>query len=355
MSLFDFNQIEVKYNANDLLDLFGEEQIYRHYWPNFKIGTSSSPLRTDKTPSFKCYHGQIGHLLWKDHSTGETGNVFSFVQQVLQRRGESLHMFDVYRRIYEELNGHVKPLSVQNNGAPVQRRRRSNKPKQTIIQAVLNEQGNIPAEALAYWEDFGITLSILKAYNVGYAAEIWIIKIDDTKRESFLWAKAEPGNPIFFYYFPHSKHIKAYRPLTRDKKRKWISNVTNSQDIQGLKQCDIENRKPNLLVLTKSMKDVMWLRSIGIDSIAIHGERHVYEPEFIEYLRKYCKHIISIYDNDIPGMKGAITLRNLYGIPCYFIPRHTGAKDITDLYKADRQLLFGLIEQLKEHIDGNSH
>jgi DNA primase len=57
----------------------------------------------------------------------------------------------------------------------------------------------------------------------------------------------------------------------------------------------------------------MWLRTIGVDAMAIHGERHMYTKEQMELLRAKYKRIVSLYDNDWAGMRGGLKLREKWG------------------------------------------
>ncbi len=206
----------------------------------------------------------------------------------------------------------------------------------------------IPPALMWFWSRLGITENILDAYHVGFATEVWLYISNNGSMTDMRWGRSTVEDPIFFYHFPESGHVKCYRPLTKDKKAKWISTANNDTDIQGLAQCDIEIRKPRLLVLVKSMKEVLFCRQFGIDAIAFHGENHIPTPEQIAYFRKYCGFLISLYDNDFAGIRGGIFLRNTYNIPNYFIPLCYGAKDPTDLYVKDAKRCLLLIDILNE-------
>lgn len=81
------------------------------------------------------------------------------------------------------------------------------------------------------------------------------------------------------------------------------------------------------------MKDVMLLRELGYDSMAIHGENHKFNEDFIRHIKKYRTNIISLYDRDNAGILGAKYLWKNYKIKPYFIPKKYNTKDISDLYK----------------------
>ena len=60
-----------------ILSKVTEYDIYAHYLGQFKVGAIyNSPFRKDKNPSFGVYYSKrTKQLLFKDHGTGECGNV----------------------------------------------------------------------------------------------------------------------------------------------------------------------------------------------------------------------------------------------------------------------------------------
>jgi hypothetical protein len=355
MSLFDFSLINT--TPNEVLQKYSEEQIYQHYWPQFQFGNACSPFRSDANPSFRIYNHRSSdwRIWWSDHKTGESGHVFQFVQKVYQLKGQRLSIPEICDKICEDLHD-GEALAIQKPKEYKQAKRRNSKALgSTIIQAIQDPCGGIPDWALCYWERFGISQAVLDAYHVSFAAEIYLIwHNDEGQRISQQWGVSTKGNPIFYYFFPDTGHMKVYRPMERDKKRKWISNVNNLQDIQGWAQC-MQSENHDLLILTKSLKDVMWLRTIGVDAMAIHGERHMYTKEQMELLRAKYKRIVSLYDNDWAGMRGGLKLREKWEVPCYFYPRSTGVKDTTDLYLKDYKQLFQFIQQFKAHLNADNN
>ena len=67
---------------SDILSQIDEYDIYAYYMGNFDIGKLyNSPLRTDdKNPSFAIFKGRRGNLMFKDHGSGESGNVIKFIK-----------------------------------------------------------------------------------------------------------------------------------------------------------------------------------------------------------------------------------------------------------------------------------
>jgi hypothetical protein len=360
MSVFDFSLITT--TPQEVLSLYSEEAIYQHYWPAFRFGNCHSPLRTDANPSFRIYETKNDKLpyriWWADQATGQSGHVFDFVMAAYKLHKQDYTLPEVCDRICEDLYTSNVPTIEHDVRHHKAKQRQSKKEHGVILQVVLDESNDMPDWAYAYWNRYGISRNVLDAYNVGFAKEAFIIRHEDGQRISHMWGASTHTNPIFYYYFPATKHMKFYRPLEKDRKRKWLSNVNNTYDIQGWEQA-MGSSNTELLILTKSMKDVMWFRTIGLDAIAIHGERHIYNKEQMEQLRGKYRNIISLYDNDWPGMRGALRMREVYGVPCYFYPRSTGIKDTTDLYLKDYRQLFRFIDQFKQehygHLPGTNN
>jgi hypothetical protein len=346
--LFNFDQIQQPLTTETILQQYTEDQLYSFYCPEFTLGDICSPFRAENSPSFGFYERRDGSgtIMWKDSKTGETGGVFKFIERVLRKQGFAGSFGQMLERIKNDLS-HGAPTAITFDKDPSTPKIKQ-KRKISILDVVETKEQDIPKVFLPIWENLGISRNILDAYHVGFAVEVWLTIMIKGVTTQFMWGKSTNDNPIFYYHFPWSGHFKIYRPLEKVRKRKWINTATNDTDIQGLFQCNIEERKPRLLVITKSMKDVMFLRSLGVDAIAFHGEGHLVDAAFITYLRQHCGFIISIYDNDIAGMRGGVYLRNTFGIPAYFIPRCYESKDITDLYKTDYRRCFLIADILNE-------
>ena len=105
-------------------------------------------------------------------------------------------------------------------------------------------------------------------------------------------------------------------------------------------------QKGDLLVVTKSMKDVMCLYSLGITAIAPNSENLFLTESQFEKLSKRFKKIVVFYDNDLPGIHNMNQIRKKFNIDCIFIPRSYGAKDISDFHaKYGREKTLNLIER----------
>ena len=118
-----------------------------------------------------------------------------------------------------------------------------------------------------------------------------------------------------------------------------MGNVS-TKTIQGYKQLP---KGGKLLVITKSMKDVMLLYELGIPAIAPNSETQFVSDKMLEELHTRFKHIVLLYDNDLTGVTFTNKIRKAHPdlIP-FLIPRKTLCKDLSDFYK-----VYGKLETKK--------
>lgn len=112
--------------------------------------------------------------------------------------------------------------------------------------------------------------------------------------------------------------------------------------MQGAKQLPKED---DVLVITKSLKDVMTLYSLGITAIAPNSENLFLTESQFSKLKSRFKRIIVFYDNDLTGIHNMNKIRKSFDVECMWIPRSYGAKDISDFHKMyGREKTLELIE-----------
>jgi hypothetical protein len=325
-----FMDLGPKVNLEQIIRAVGEEAVFKYYCSEFPSRLFNSPFRGDATPSFGFYEGSSKwQWKWKDLATGESGNCVDFVMKKFM-----ITFPEALAKIAQDLE--ITPY--QNITYKSVHKERTPKTREP---ALLRVRGRpFSASDLAYWYQWPITTNILNYYNARVADELWK---DDKK----LWGYQE-NDPTFYYFFPLSQHIKGYRPKAPTKKDKWISNVDDNVDIQGYYQCRIKQHPGRPLILTKSMKDIMFFRAFGYNSMAKNGEGYYYNPDFIRHIKKYCHPIISLYDNDAPGIKAANRDRDLYGIVPYIIDTAWAQKDPTDLWLHNYRKAYQLLNHVEE-------
>lgn len=290
-----------------ILSKVTEYDIYAKYLGHFKVGMIyNSPFRKDKNPSFGIYYSKrTKQLLFKDHGTGECGNIIKFV---------SLYTgITNYDDILKEI---VSKLNITNNTVFVSSKQYIPS-QETIIGIVRQDFTDVDID---YWSQFGINTKTLKKFNVNsikYYLCNGIVK-GIYKRE----------NPMYAYKVYNN--FKIYRPLA-DKYTKWRNNLTE-YDIQGYEQLP---QKGDILFITKSMKDIMCLYEMGIPAISPSSESTFIPNDVLEQLKTRFKRIIILFDRDVPGAKQSRKISLKTGLEAMFIKKAYKAKDLSDAIKAN--------------------
>lgn len=290
-----------------ILSKVTEYDIYAKYIGQFKVGMIyNSPFRKDKNPSFGIYYSKrTKQLLFKDHGTGECGNVIKFVS-----------LFTGKTEYNDILSDIVDKLNITNNTKLVSSKQYI-QPTETVIGVVRQEFTDVD---INYWKQFNISINTLKKFNVNsikYYLCNGIVK-GTYKRE----------NPMYAYKVYNN--FKIYRPLA-DKYTKWRNNLTD-YDIQGYEQLP---QKGDILFITKSMKDVMCLHEMGYPAVSPSSESTFLPKDVLEQLKTRFKRIIILFDRDTSGVKRSRKLSQETGLEAMFINKKFKAKDISDAVKAN--------------------
>jgi hypothetical protein len=169
-----------------------------------------------------------------------------------------------------------------------------------------------------YWRSFHIPIKTLDKFGVSPIQYVFL-------KDIIIWTYS-PKNPIYCYKIYNG--LKIYRPFAK-KTEKWLSSCTR-YDLQGLQQLP---KTDDLLIITKSLKDVMVLHELGYTAVAPHAENHSIPKGVMDNLKSRFKRVIVLYDNDRAGIDGAKKLNERYGLPLIFIPQKYELKDISDFVK----------------------
>jgi sulfur relay (sulfurtransferase) DsrC/TusE family protein len=290
--IYDTSKVIDVLTLEEVLKHTTEYDIYSYYLGSkFDVGKiMSSPFRQDLKPSFGIFKDKSNTaLLWKDQATGETGNIITFVKKYknLYRNSQALKL------IWDEVvKGHLK---ISERGKEVVEHYSSTK---TIISI---KRKNFTDTDDEYWGQYNITRETLNKFNVVPILHFWI---NDTM-QSLVYSKDCP-----MYAYRIFDKFKIYRPLSTFKKDKWRTNCS-SIDLQGYEQLPT---KGNLLIITKSLKDVMVLYQLGYNSVALQSENDHLNKDILLDLQKRFKRIVIFFDNDIPGFESAVKLSEKYNL-----------------------------------------
>jgi len=301
------NQNKKAIEKSDILSRVTEYAIFAHYIGNFKIGhVYNSPLREDKNPSFGIFvSNKTGSLLYKDMSSGECGDVFNFVKKYKN--------LSTYNETLELISNDI--LAKGPNQGELQSESRRYELKEKHISVVRKPFTKVDVN---FWSQFFITEETLKAYKVD-AIQKYLV-------DNLVKSKYTNDNPMYCYKV--FNRFKIYKPF-ETKINKWRGNLS-SLDIFGFEQLP---ESGDLLIITKSLKDVMVLKELGYDAVAPSSESTIIPNVVIDNLKSKFNKIVVFYDRDKTGMKFARQLCAANGFNAIFINKKYKTKDISDLIK----------------------
>lgn len=265
------------------------EQFKAAYLQGYEWGqVICSPLRFDKNPSWAMYKRDT-NVYWVDFATRDEGDAVQFVCEI-ENCSPYTALLKLNNYAYTEVTGDYRRVV----------------PHEKIITW---EPRGYNVHDQEYWEGrYQIPLEVLEEYDVEPAK---ILYLNDQ-----FYAK---GEHIYVYRFG-AERCKVYMPYN-EKNRKWlcVGNV-----VQGYDQLPLHG---DLLVITKSLKDVMAFRTLGVPAIAPGSESVLLPYDFIYKLQKRFTRIVVCFDNDKAGIKGAQLYTDTYGFDQVYVPKE---KDLTD-------------------------
>ena len=292
-------------SIKDILDRLSDYDIYSYYIGQFKIGKLiNSPLRSDdNNPSFAIFKGANNGLFFKDHGSGEGGNALKFVKLIKN--------ITTREELEKELLRIVRKVNPNVNSA---KRTYSNSTITTPMTIGIVRQPFTKTD-IEFWKKFNIHIDTLKKYNV-FSIKYYLC--NNTVRGIY-----KEDNPMYAYKI--YDRFKIYRPHA-SKYVKWRSN-TNTEHVQGMEQLPSFG---NLLIITKSLKDVMCLYEMGYNSISPSSETTFLPKNILESLKERWKHIVILYDRDKTGVAEARKYSKQFNLDAIFVHKRFKSKDISD-------------------------
>ena len=285
-----------------ILSKVTEYDIYAKYIGQFKVGMIyNSPFRKDKNPSFGIFYSKrTKQLLFKDHGTGECGNVVKFVQLYTGKTN--------YNDILQDI---VSKLNITNDTV-LDSSKQYIPSTETVIGVVRQKMTETD---INYWSQFHISTKTLKKYNVD--------SIKYYLCNGVVKGIYKPENPMFAYKVYNN--FKIYRPLG-DKYTKWRNNLTE-YDVQGYEQLP---KKGDICIITKSLKDVMCLYEMGIPAISPSSESTWIPQTVLDDILKRFKRVLICFDRDTVGVKNLRKISLKTGLEPILVHKKWKAKDISD-------------------------
>jgi DNA primase len=317
---------------DDIMSRVSEYDIYAAYIGEFKVnGVMKSPLRKDKNPSFCIYQSrQTGRLRFKDYATGEKGNVIDFVKLYINDSNYS----NVLQHILKRTG--VKTIVRPRKYVSTELRPNTQITDIGVVRQALTEEDR------QYWLSYGIRIMTLKLFNVD-SIKYYI------NNGKCIWS-AKEHDPLYCYKI--FDKFKIYRPKAT-KGNKWRNNL-GENDVEGLEQLmkhielndnvevsrgDTYSKSLDVIIITKSLKDVMVYHELGYHAIAVHSETSFLSPKVLSYLKKHSNKLLINFDRDKTGVTQQYKIYREYGIQGYFMPKKFNAKDVSDAVQLNGKLV----------------
>lgn len=314
--MFSLKDAYTNITLDYIFSKISEYELWLKYCPNFKKFDESfhSEFYRDNNPDCRLFKTEGNRIRYKDFGNGDNLSIIEYIQKkYLCDFKECLTIISNDFKLYKSsiiVNKETRLLNFEENIPKI-------KTKIDIISQPFT------ITDFNYWSRYSIPLDLLQEYNIFSCKTVYIIKND--KVIIFNYNK---NNPIYAYRFVNNGgySYKIYFPFA-DKKYKWLFSGGTKEDIEGYNQLSLNGSK---LILTKSLKDCISFRLIGYDAISLQGEANKLDIELVNKLLKRFDTIITVYDNDEEGIRGANRIYKDYGFKYFFVDNH---KDLSDYIK----------------------
>jgi hypothetical protein len=323
---------------DNLLRLISSYDIFKYYIPSFKeVGQGfRSELRNDSNPT--CFIYVRGNeLVYKDFASQGNLSCFDYVAQKY-----NLTYYQSLQVIALDFKLDLSFVKTVNNHSPlktpiVHNYKISEKDTKLCEISVIIRDFNLYDKE--YWnKKYNITVKELKKFKV-FPLDCFFIN------GTFI-----NSNTLTYGYYLGLEELtnrqlwKIYKPLIKNNsKGKWFTNA-DYRTILGYANLP---EYGELLIITKSLKDVIVLNKANLIAISAHAEGIIIQEDTINHLKERFKKIIVIFDNDKVGILNANKYKEKYNLPIYFLPE--SIKDPSDF--VEYYSLEDLIIYLKETVD----
>lgn len=300
-----------------VLSLVSQEDIMSHYL-GIPVETGvlyKSPLRHDRNPT--CGFAYVNQKLYfRDFQGHFFGDCFDVVMKV-----RNCSFPDALSTVLNDLyhsNGSNRSIL------------KDTVPNREYKNFEVNCRESWNSIDKAFWKPFGITSGILQKFEVFPMKFGWI--------NGTMVYRHKDSDPGYVYFVKENEDnswkMKFYLPF-REKGKKFMGNC-GADDLFGYNQIP---EKGDSLIITKSLKDVMSLYSLGFTSVGLQAESMCFSGNIWDDLSSRFTNIISLLDYDYAGVKMANHLKKKFNVPYMFLTNGKfntydyKAKDISDFVK----------------------
>lgn len=246
--------IQPKIDKDFILSKINQESIMQHYTGNDVTSKKlvTSCLRSDNHVTCGYYKSKSGVLYMHDFATGEHLDCWNLVMKMFNvNYYQALEIIAKDFCLVESNIVKTKPVIVPE----------IKETESAIIQVQIK---SFTQKELDWWQQFGINKKILKKYHI-YSLQYVFLNGE-------LRFTSSEKCPIYGYYFGKDKNSKElwkiYFPFNKEKGIRFINNLPKKV-LQGYHQLP---KTGDLLVITKSMKDVASMYGFGITAVSTPSE-----------------------------------------------------------------------------------
>lgn len=316
-----------------ILERISQEEIMEFYLgvPVQTRHTICCPpiIRQETRPSFSFYYNSEGRLRGCDFGGDFNGDCFDVVAKHLQVNSKNKRAFQlIIHTIAKDFRIHKYKEAKEVNNYEVITKDffKKKKAKKTSILTILPRSYNY--HDAGYWNKFNISEELLAYSKVYFAQEIYYTNDFNTKMiykystrdpaYCYYGGKNEAGIDLWKIYYPFRKRPKDRQDLPRFN--------SNSSFVQG-KHMITGGRIGGIM---KAFKDVMALRSFGIQSIAPGAESILLSPDDIHFMKSHFDFLFSNMDYDRAGIKMMQKMWKHYRIQPIMFDNNYDVKDFAE-------------------------
>jgi hypothetical protein len=267
---------------------------------------------SDKTPSMVIYVGANNKYIFKDFSSGTSGDGVNLVSYLFK-----LDLRSSAQKISEDYELYLKNGKEHKKSTFKATTQHFNYTKWVVEDVVYRDFSVNDAN---FWMPYNITGHMLKRYDV---RPIHSYNMREVDSKGNVVNEFHVRTSLLFGYHDHKGELyKIYQPKSKKKFIKIKDHIQGSDKI---------GKQPTLIIAS-SLKDCMSLKSLGlrIEAIAPDSESCILSKEQIDVLKKRFKKIVVILDSDETGVKSMVKYKELYDLPFIYLPLE---KDISDIVK----------------------
>lgn len=309
----EFISLKPKITKDFILSKVNQESIMQHYTGNDVTSKKlvTSCLRSDNHVTVGYYKSKSGVLYMHDFATNEHLDCWNVVMRLYNCS------------FYKALNIIANDFGLSDTNVVPTKINIIPEIKETESSIIQVQIKDFTDRELEWWKSFGISKKTLKKYHIFSVQHVFL--------NGELKFTSSEQCPIYGYYFGKDKNNKEkwkiYFPMRTEFR---FLNNTSKKLLQGYKQLP---KTGDLLVISKSMKDIMAMYEFNIPAVAPNSETLFINDKQLEEFKSRFKHILIFYDSDRPGKYNMAKIRREHPeLNYYFLPKYL-SKDFTDTIK----------------------